>query len=109
MIYAAAASVLGESVTSTIAYWFAAFTAAQSFPWPTCSAPLITVIETTVTVHGLELDELSMSATAISKIKYTVSKLASSDCKALLAEVMNMATTQDVRTEVEKFYRDKNI
>lgn len=52
---------------------------------------------------ALGLDELSMSATAISKTKFAVSKMNVVACRQLLAEVMEMSTTQEIRAKLEVF------
>ena len=55
---------------------------------------------------ALGLDELSMSATAIRKVKQTVSRLEVSACKNLLAEVLHLSTAKAVRSKVEEFYNN---
>ncbi|WP_319403955.1 phosphoenolpyruvate--protein phosphotransferase [uncultured Anaeromusa sp.] len=58
---------------------------------------------------ALGLDELSMSATSIRKVKCAVSKLELAKCQELLEEVMKMSTAQDVRQKVEEFCKRHEI
>jgi phosphotransferase system enzyme I (PtsI) len=58
---------------------------------------------------ALGLDELSMSATSIRKVKYTINQLELAKCKNLLAEVLQMNTAQDIRLKIERFCNETGI
>ena len=55
---------------------------------------------------ALGLDELSMSAASIAKVKYTISKLELDKCRKLLTEVLHMNTAQDIRLKMDCFYNE---
>ena len=52
---------------------------------------------------ALGLDELSMSATSIAKVKYTINQLELKQCKSLLEEVLQMNSAQAVRSKMDSF------
>lgn len=58
---------------------------------------------------ALGLDELSMSATAIRKVKHTVSRMELTKCKVLLEDVLKMSTAQDIRLRVDSFCAKNGI
>lgn len=58
---------------------------------------------------ALELDELSMSATAIRKVKHTISQIELQRCQNLLEEVMKLSTAQEIRLKMENFYNEISV
>ncbi|MBP2637033.1 MAG: phosphoenolpyruvate-protein phosphotransferase [Firmicutes bacterium] len=58
---------------------------------------------------ALGLDELSMSATAIRKVKHAVSQMELKQCNALLEAVLKMSTAQDIRLKVDAFCAENGI
>jgi len=58
---------------------------------------------------ALGLDEFSMSATAIRKVKHTINQLESEKCRSLLDDVLQMNTAQDIRLKLESFCSENGI
>lgn len=58
---------------------------------------------------ALGLDELSMSATAIRKVKHTISQIRLEKCRGLLEDVLQMNTAQDIRLKIEIFCDENGI
>lgn len=52
---------------------------------------------------ALGLDELSMSATSIQKVKFTVTQCELAKCKELLNEVIKLDTVKEIRSVLERF------
>jgi len=57
---------------------------------------------------GLGLDEWSMVAGAIKKVKQVISQVSHEECQKLLGEVLQLSTTDDVRKRLEDFQRENN-
>lgn len=58
---------------------------------------------------ALGLDELSMSATAIRKVKYAISRLELESCRNLLADVLQLSTAGEIRLKVEQYLTRQDI
>jgi len=58
---------------------------------------------------ALGLDELSMSATAIRKVKYTISQIELEKCRYLLEDVLQLSTAHDIRLKMESFCSENGI
>ncbi|SMC52644.1 phosphoenolpyruvate--protein phosphotransferase [Sporomusa malonica] len=58
---------------------------------------------------ALGLDELSMSATAIRKVKHTINQIELEKCRRLLEDVLQMNTAQDIRLKMESFCSENGI
>lgn len=58
---------------------------------------------------ALGLDELSMSATAIRKVKYTINRLELEKCRNLLEDVLKMNTAQDIHAKLDYFCNENEI
>lgn len=56
---------------------------------------------------GLGLDEWSMVAGSIKKVKQVVSQVNRPECQKLLGEVLELSTTEDVRKKLEDFRKEK--
>lgn len=52
---------------------------------------------------GLGLDEWSMDAGSIVKVKQTVARLDSADCRKLADGLLQLATTEEVRSELKRY------
>lgn len=55
---------------------------------------------------GLGLDEWSMDASSINRIKHYLSKVDSNDCKVLTDKIMQLGTTEEVRAILNDFYKN---
>lgn len=55
---------------------------------------------------GLGIDEFSMEADNISKIRKLINELDRSDCKELAEEVLQMRTIEDIENKLKQFSRD---
>ena len=58
---------------------------------------------------GMGLDEWSMVAGSIKKVKQVVSRVNRPECQKLLGEVLELSTTEDVRKKLEDFRKEKNL
>lgn len=58
---------------------------------------------------GLGLDEWSMVAGSIKKVKQVVSQVNRPECQKLLGEVLELSTTEDVRKKLEDFRKEKTL
>ncbi|CCO07506.1 phosphoenolpyruvate--protein phosphotransferase [Desulforamulus hydrothermalis] len=58
---------------------------------------------------GLGLDEWSMVAGSIKKVKQVISRVTRQECQELLHDVMQLATTDEVRKKLEQFHKIKNL
>lgn len=56
---------------------------------------------------GLGLDELSMAASAIPKVKYTISRIKNEECKKLADTSVQKKSANEVRSLLNKFYQNK--
>uniref|UniRef100_G2H1U2 Phosphoenolpyruvate-protein phosphotransferase n=1 Tax=Candidatus Regiella insecticola 5.15 TaxID=1005043 RepID=G2H1U2_9ENTR len=63
----------------------------------------------TLLLLGMGLDEFSMSAISIPRIKKIIRNVRFSDAKALAENALVQATAQEVRKLVEQFIEDKNL
>lgn len=52
---------------------------------------------------GLGLDELSMAAGAIKKVKKVITQITGENCRKLLEQVLQLDTTEEIRRELGKF------
>ncbi len=53
---------------------------------------------------GLGLDEWSMDASSISKIKQVISRLDRSSCKLLVEDIFQLGTVEEIRAKLKEFY-----
>lgn len=58
---------------------------------------------------ALGLDELSMSAAAIRKVKQAISRLELASCRKLLADVLQLSTAGEIRAAVEQYLTRQDI
>lgn len=58
---------------------------------------------------GLGLDEWSMVAGSIKKVKQVISLVSREECQKLLGEVLELGTTDDVRKRLEDFQKEKTL
>ncbi|WP_026176875.1 phosphoenolpyruvate--protein phosphotransferase [Desulfurispora thermophila] len=58
---------------------------------------------------GLGLDEWSMVAGSIKKVKQVISKVYRGECEKLLEEVLEMTETSEVRRRLEDFQKEKGL
>lgn len=58
---------------------------------------------------GLGLDEWSMVAGSIKKVKQVISLVNREECRKLLAEILELSTTDDVRKKLEDFKKENNL
>jgi phosphotransferase system enzyme I (PtsI) len=58
---------------------------------------------------GMGLDEYSMTASSLPKVKAIIRKLDSKDCVSLLEQVLDMETTKEVEMIVNQFINEKEI
>lgn len=58
---------------------------------------------------GLGLDEWSMVAGSIKKVKQVISQVNHEECQKLLGEVLELSTTDDVRKRLEDFQKENNL
>jgi len=58
---------------------------------------------------GLGLDEWSMVAGAIKKVKQVISQVNREECQELLGKVLELSTTEDVRKKLKDFQKEKKL
>lgn len=64
------------------------------------SDPLVTPL-----LIGMGLDEWSMDIASIKKIKYMINQFSVEECKTLVDEVLQLSTTDEVRTYLQSKMR----
>lgn len=62
----------------------------------------------TLILLGLGVDELSMQAASIPRIKRIINRSTTEEARALADRVVNMSTAEDVRNYLEKYFSEKH-
>jgi len=58
---------------------------------------------------GLGLDEWSMDAGSMLKIKQLITKLSKKDCEELTAELLQLGTAEEIKSRIRQFYKENKI
>ncbi|GAW92122.1 phosphoenolpyruvate--protein phosphotransferase [Calderihabitans maritimus] len=58
---------------------------------------------------GLGLDEWSMVAGSIKKVKQVISQINRKECIKLVEEILELTTTEEVRSKLEEFQKEKGL